>query len=298
MRRAILIYNPTAGRRRAQGRLPAIVEALDAGGFDVEARPTAAPGDATRIARQAARGGVETVFALGGDGTLREAAAGLLGSDLELGFLPGGTVNVMALAFGLPRDALAAARRMGGLEARRVDVGLCGGEAFLMSFSAGFDAAVMAGQSPALKRRLGPPAVFLAGLACWWRYAYPEIAFRADGAAAERAILVAALNAPYYGGAFRVAPEADMGDGRLDLLLLRAPGRRRARAATLGFWRDVALGRHLRRRDLEHRRVRSVEILTPPGIPLQLDGDVLAASPPLRVTLSPHRLKVLTAPPA
>ena len=105
MRRAALIYNPTAGRQRHAQVLEAILAALRDGGFDVEPVPTGAAGEATELARRlAAEGGAEAVFAFGGDGTVREVAAGLLGSAVALGIMPGGTANVLALALGLPRD--------------------------------------------------------------------------------------------------------------------------------------------------------------------------------------------------
>ena len=71
MRRALLIYNPAAGRRRHQRWLPGLVERLSPS-FVVEPIATGAPGDATRICRELAAGqGVpqaEVVFILGGDG--------------------------------------------------------------------------------------------------------------------------------------------------------------------------------------------------------------------------------------
>src|SRR6185295_10693296 len=73
----------------------------------VATRP-AYPGHATELAREQGRE-LEVVFVFGGDGTMREAAAGLLGSPAALGLIPGGTVNVLGLSLGLPREPVAAA---------------------------------------------------------------------------------------------------------------------------------------------------------------------------------------------
>lgn len=287
MRRAVLIYNPKSGRQVARRLLPAVLGELSAGGFAVEGVPTAGPGDATRLARAAAADH-EVVFAMGGDGTLREAAVGLLGTGAALGPLPAGTANVLALAFGLPRAARPAARVLPSCRAQEVDVGVAGSVPFLMMASCGVDAAVMARQNARLKRLLGPFAVAWTALRRLWTYDYPEIELR-FGSRAARARLAVVSNIPYYGGAFRLAPGADFRDRRLDLFLFHGRGG----TATFRLGLDLARGRHLGRPDVETVAVDQVEIHGPPGVPFQVDGDVLAASPPLTVGLAPERLRVL-----
>ena len=217
MRSAALIYNPTAGRQRHEQLLDSVLSALRNGGFAVEPVPTGGPGEATRLARASA---AEVVFAFGGDGTVREVAAGLLGTGAALGILPGGTVNVMALALGLPRDPLAAARLAGKLEIQKLDVGLVNKAPFLMMVSAGLDASVLAGLDTRLKHRFGQGAYLWQGLQEWWRYPYHRFEVVADGEPLE-ASFVAVSNIPYYGGAFALAPGARPHDGRLDLVLFR-----------------------------------------------------------------------------
>ncbi len=293
LRKAVLIYNPTSGRQVATRVLPAVLGALRAAGFEAEPAATTGPGDATRLAREAATDPrVEVVFAMGGDGTLREAARGLLGSEVALGPLPAGTTNVLALALGLPQNALGAARAMATCRRRQIDVGLAGDEPFLMLVSAGLDAAVMARQDAVAKKRFGKAAVAWTGLGQWWSYDYPRMELRVEGRVAQ-ASHFAACNIPFYAGAFRMAPDADLADGRLDLVLFRGTGR----LATLGFARDLALGRHLKRPDVETRRVEELELAGPPGqYQLQIDGDVVSGPVPLKISLSEERLWVMAAP--
>ncbi len=293
MRPAVLIYNPKSGRRRTQGILPTILARIERAGFHVEPLATAGPGDATRLAREAAaRPGVEVAFAMGGDGTLREAAAGLLGSEVALGLLPAGTANVMSLALGLPRRALAAASALPGLEPQAIDVGMVGDEPFLMCATAGLDAAVMARQDGKLKKFLGPGAMVWPALHQWWKYDYPHIELRFAGRSV-RVSHFAVCNIPYYGGSFQMAPGADLRDGLLDLVFFRGSGRR----ATLGMARDLALGRHVKRRDVEVHKVEEVELVGPADVQLQIDGDVPAVAPPVRIGLARQRLWVLAPTP-
>ena len=287
MRRAALIYNPRSGRQRHAQVLDEILAVLRAGGFEVEPTPTAGPGQATELARERARE-VEVVFAFGGDGTMREAAAGLLGSPAALGVIPGGTANLLALALGLPRHPVAAAAVLRTSPVRPFDVGFAGESIFLMMVSAGIDAVALASLDVRLKWRFGKMAIVGQGMREWWRYAYPLLGLVADGERLE-ATFAAVSNIPFYGGSFRLAPDARSDDGWLDLVLFRGAGR----AAALSFSLDVLRSAHVRRRDVEMRRVREVLFETPAGAPAQVDGDLCQERLPLAVRLGPERLKVL-----
>jgi diacylglycerol kinase (ATP) len=292
MRRAVLIYNPRSGRQRHARTLAPLLATLRGGGFEVEPVPTAFPGQATEIARERRRD-AEVVFALGGDGTAREVATGLLGGEAALGVLPGGTANLLALALGLPRDPLAAAATLLHLPARPFDVGLAGGTPFLMMVSAGLDAALLASLSTRLKWLFGKPAIAAQGLREWWRYPYPALEVTADGERLE-ASFVSVSNIPYYAGAFRLAPAARTDDGRFELVTFRGTGR----AATLSFALDVLRACHLRRRDVEIRQVREVVLAAPAGALAQVDGDVCRERLPLNVRFAAERLLVLAPDPA
>jgi diacylglycerol kinase family enzyme len=228
---------------------------------------------------------------MGGDGTLRETAAGLIGGPVALGLLPAGTTNVLALALGVPRQPLAAARVAGSFKLRSLDVGFCQGLPFLMMASAGLDAAVMAGQNPALKKRFGRLAVVVSGLRHWWTYDYPIYRLSCQGEVREAGFF-ACCNIPQYGGPFRLAPGASPSDGRLDLVLLRGAGR----GSTLGFARDLVLGRHLDRPDVERCQVEEIVVEGEGTVDLQIDGDVYTFDLPVRIRLRAAALQVLAAP--
>ena len=293
MRRAALIYNPTAGRQRHEQELDAILQALRQGGFEVEPVPTGGPGEATSLARERA-GAVEVVFAFGGDGTVREVAAGLLGTptmpatSTALGILPGGTVNLLAMALGLPSDPVRSAALQGRLESRLLDVGLVGEAPFLMMVSAGLDSSVLASLDTRLKWRFGRAAIAWQGLQEWWRYPYPRFEVVADGEPFE-ASFVSVSNIPYYGGSFALAPGARHHDGRLDLALFRGGGRRE----TAGFVFDLLRGAHARRQDFTVRHVQEVELRSPAGAVAQIDGDLCEQRLPITVRIAPDPLRVL-----
>ncbi|MGB5294491.1 MAG: diacylglycerol kinase family protein [Thermoanaerobaculia bacterium] len=291
MSTASLIFNPRAGRWRTPQLVDRILRALERPGQSIEAWPTRSPGDATRLARQVVEAGAETVYAFGGDGTLREAAAGLLGSNAILGTIPGGTTNVIPLALGLPPRPVAAARRLREATPIEMDVGRCGTEIFLMQASGGLDARALHHLDPVHKRYLGKIAVALAGLSQWRKYDYPDLELVADGRT-QFASFFAICNLPYYGGRFRLAPAARLDDHQLHLVLFHGRGR----AVTLAFARDLALGKHEARGDVEVLRVQEVELKAPPGLALQLDGDAMSSALPMTVRLAEERLRVLALP--
>ena len=291
LRTAVLIFNPAAGKHQAETQAARLAATLATRGFDTEPRATRAPGDAENIASTAVRDGVDAIFALGGDGTLREAACGVIGTDVALGFLPTGTANVMTFALGLPTDAARVAAIADQLEPRRVDVGVCADEPFLMMASAGLDGAALAAVQPTLKRRFGKLGVAMAALDAWWRYDYPPIRLEVGGQMHEASLVIAA-NIPFYGGRFRIAPDAALDDGKLDLVLFRGRGRR----ATLAFGRDLAFGRHLRRSDTEHIATDRLRILAPDGAAGQLDGDPRTFTTPADIGVLKGALHVLVRP--
>ena len=107
----LVVFNPTAGRRRA-ALLWRVLDVLVANGVRVDLLETRHAGHAEQLAREAARRQEPLVVAAGGDGTIAEVANGLMGSEIKLGVIPLGTANVLAHELNLPfaPDAVAADR--------------------------------------------------------------------------------------------------------------------------------------------------------------------------------------------
>jgi diacylglycerol kinase (ATP) len=290
VRRAVLIWNPRAGQRRARRALPEVRRILESG-FELALEPTTDPEHGREVGRRAVAERLDALFVLGGDGSLRVAASVLAGSGVALGALPGGTTNVVAGALGLPADPVAAARALLTAEPTLLDLGQSNGEPFLMQLSGGLDAQVMAHVDLRTKKWLGKGAVAIAGLREWFRYRFPRFTFEIDGETARtvEATGFVVANLPQYAGQFTIVPGASAFDRRLDLLLFH--GRRRRDA--VGFAFDLARGRHLARSDVEVRSFRELRLVSPAALQLQADGDAFVAAAPLTVTLAPERLQIL-----
>ncbi len=158
-RRMLVIVNPYA--TTVSDRLKNLVVYALRGRYEVHAVDTEARGHATVLCREAAREGYDVVVAFGGDGTVNEAANGLVGSNTPLCPLPGGRTNVYCRMLGIPTDVVDATEHLLGLahywHPRRVDVGKVNERYFLFSSGVGLDAAVVkrVDAHPRLKARVG-----------------------------------------------------------------------------------------------------------------------------------------------
>lgn len=269
----VVIHNPTAGRRRRR-MFDAVLARLQALGHEPAVRATTAQGDATHLARQAASEGIGRLVVAGGDGTINEAINGLVDSAVALAIVPLGTANVLAAEIGLSNDPEAIARTIAAGKVQSVCVGRANDRRFALMLGIGFDAEVVAGIRPSLKRRFGKAAYGIEAVRALLRSAPRSYEVEIDGVA-HRAASVIVAKGHFYGGRFVVAPEARLGDPSLWVALFdRCDGLAIARyAAALG------LGRLARARGVRLIAARRVRIDGPAGEPFQGDGDIIGALP-------------------
>ena len=155
----LVIVNPYAST--VSDRLKNLVVYALRGRYQVEAVDTQGRGHATELCREAAHEGYDVVVAFGGDGTVNEAANGLVGSDAPLTCLPGGATNVYCRALGIPAEIVDATEHLlcvaDTWRPRRVDLGRVNGRHFAFSSGVGLDASVVerVDSHPRLKARAG-----------------------------------------------------------------------------------------------------------------------------------------------
>src|SRR3984893_16035851 len=158
-RRMLIIVNPYA--TTVSDRLRHLVVYALQGRYEVDAVDTEDRGHATELCRQAALEGYDVVVAFGGDGTINEAANGLLGSSTPLCCLPGGSANVFGKIIGIPGDLVDATEHLLAMaddwRPRRVDLGVVNGRCFTFASGLGLDASVVerVDANPRMKARFG-----------------------------------------------------------------------------------------------------------------------------------------------
>lgn len=290
-RRILIVANPVAGIRRKNGVLQACLRRLEERGQSVETAQTTGPGDATRLAREAASS-FDLVAAMGGDGTVGQVAEGLTGTETALGIVPTGSRNVLARELGLPRDPVASAGLLAELPVRRASLGWAAGRHFVLCVSAGVDARLLQEAERLSPGRLTLP-VFARATLRMTLSAEPlgRLLVRVDGEELEGSVAIIS-NARTYGGFFRPAPEGGVDSPRLDLTVFHG----RSRASLYRAAAAMTRGRHGRLPAVTVRPFQTLRLepMDEP-VPYERDGDV-EGTLPVEVRAAPGT--VLLAAPA
>lgn len=267
-----VIFNPVAGPKVAR-KIDRIEAYLSGRGIPFEICRTSGPGDATRLAREAAEAGADAVVAVGGDGTINEAANGLAGSRTRLAVVPKGTGNVFAREVGLPAAVEGCLALLE--EGRTVGIRLARAENryFLLMASAGFDAEVLERMGQARKHYLGIGAYVLAGMRHLFR-SQPTLWMEFPGR--ERIEVQAALvcRGKRY-GTVTMVPDGDLSGDSFRVVALLKTGR----WALVRFVLGVLRGRHTGSRSVLVREATSVLVRSRIPSAAQVDGDYLCPLP-------------------
>jgi diacylglycerol kinase (ATP) len=292
-----LIHNPVSGSARGGALLKRATETLAHRGITVEPVATGRAGHATELARDLAKAGHGTVLVLGGDGTLSEAANGVLGLPKAkrptLGFLPGGTGNDFLRDFAITDlhaavHAIAAGRTV-AVDA--VDVRWPGGTRFSINLVGSGLAAKAGARFGKSFRWVGPKgydvaaAVEIATMrACPTTLVLDGKDFSGD------LPLVIAMNSVHTGGAMRMAPDAKPTDGLLDVVTVQDIGKLQILNLLAT---KVRKGDHVKDPHVTVRRAAKVHIEPQDPSPILLDGDIVAGTTPLDLTVLPGAFRLL-----
>jgi diacylglycerol kinase (ATP) len=288
----VIIFNPTAGRRRAH-LLWRVLDVMVANGIYIELTETSASGEAEALARSAAARGSSLVVAAGGDGTIAEVANGLMGSGARLGVIPLGTANVLAHELGLPFAPRAVAAALAFGRTRPLWPGLAQGpersRLFVQMLGVGFDAHVVHNLPPQLKRACGRGAYVLQSTRELVRYRFSRVRVRLDGTEAEAASVIVSKGR-LYAGPYLLAPEARTDEPGFSVVLFdhNGPG-----AAAL-YGAALPMGRLAACPGLRRIRARCIEFVGNEAAPAQADGDPAGVAP-ITVTDAPQAIPVVIA---
>jgi YegS/Rv2252/BmrU family lipid kinase len=281
-----MIVNPRSAGDKTQRQWPALRELVreQLGAFDEHF--TRAPGDATALTRAALRGGAELVVAVGGDGTINEVVNGFFDGDTAvapsaaLGIMPAGTGGDFIKTLDIPNDARAALARIKRASVRPADVGRvsfvdhAGNPAqryFINIASFGISGLVDRYVNQSSKALGGTLSFALATLRASVAYKNEPVRLTIDGGTARegRIYTVAVANGRYFGGGMKIAPQAELDDGQLDIVTLSDM----TKGDLLLHGLDLYSGTHLNHPKVAVHRGRRLEATPREGHEVLLDID-------------------------
>jgi diacylglycerol kinase family enzyme len=307
----LLIVNPYA--TTVSSRLKNLVVYALQGRYEVEAVDTEAQNHATEIGREVRDHGYDVVVAFGGDGTLNEVANGLVGTDVPVSVLPGGSTNVVCRTLGIPNDVVDATEHLLAMvddwQPRKIDLGMADGRRFVFSCGVGIDATVVkrVDAHPRMKSMAGPYYFSWAAVSAFYRsYLVNPVRLRVqvDGREAEGVTALAQNSDPftYFSDSpIRVCEGVAIDDGTLALGVLK-------RAATRDMPTLIARLFSERKPAAHHRQIEHFPGIaeatitsiseTRDGIarpfPVQVDGDYIGEKTQLALKVDPGALTVVS----
>ncbi len=221
MKRIAFILNPISGTRKKQVIVDYINKVL---GFhpewDAEFYRTKCVGDAYSAARDFASQGVDVVVAIGGDGTVNEVAEGLIGSSSRLAIIPMGSGNGLARHLSISLNYHRAVDTIFNGQSQLIDAGVINGKVFFCTAGVGFDAVVGDKFNKSGSRGLVTYVEFCAREYLKYRPEYYEISL--DGRKfREKAFLITFANSSQWGNNAFIAPDANISDGMVDVVVWR-----------------------------------------------------------------------------
>ncbi len=279
----LLIANPAAGRGKGNKYCQRVKDYLANNGFETELTFSGKANDLTTQVKKACADNYTTIIVLGGDGSVYEAVNGIMqakemNNDINpaLGIIPLGTGNDFIKATKIPSNWREACDFLLNANPQSIDVAKIitknKSAYFINNIGSGFDAGIgiTASKMPFLKGKI----VYVLGLL--WHLIKgvpnPNIEYTIDDQTHNSKMTIAAVsNGTTYGGSFKIAPQASIKDGLLDVIIAPPLGRLTALPLII----RLLFGTHLKRKDILHKQCKSFNLKSDLPIPVVADGEII-----------------------
>lgn len=282
----LFIVNPISGFRRDKS---AIISLVHAQLPSCEIELTTGPGNATRLAHEAASRGYDIVAAIGGDGTINEVASGLVGTNTALGIIPRGSGNGLARALGIPIQAAHALRVLSEGTARVIDAGCAGSRYFFAVCGVGFDANV--GQKFNTAHWRGPLPYFFIAAQQFVAFQPEALRLHFNGTQVEKLpFLITIANTQQYGNGAIIAPQAQPDDGILDVCMVEPM----SIIDAIKYVPKLFNGKIAEAPIISYSRAQEIAIEKDGPLLFHVDGEAITSAGPLKISIKPQALRVIT----
>jgi len=282
-----LLVNPSSAGGKSLKLLPQIEAALDARRAVFRVEKTRSLEHGVDLALRAVESG-EVPVVISGDGLIGAVGGAMAGVETPLGLIPGGRGNDLARALGIPSEPEAAVDVVLAGHSRRIDVGEANGKRFLGIVSVGFDSECnrLANETHFIRGNL-VYAYSMVRTLIGWRSARFTVVTGGERKRLE-GYFVDVANNSVYGGGMYIAPEAEIDDGKFDVVAITEVGKLRF----LRGLRDVLKGAHIDKEEVTTFRASRLELDASRPFPVYADGDHLTDLP-VSLKVLPRCLSIL-----
>jgi YegS/Rv2252/BmrU family lipid kinase len=282
------IVNPRSGTNLQKNIRESVDKHLNHRKFRYGFKYTEHAGHATKLAQEAVAEGYSIVVAVGGDGSINEVAAGLIGTSVHMGIVPAGSGNGLAMHLGYGRDIEEAVKKLNFAKPKTIDVGFLNGRPFVNLAGIGFDGLVSNLMKDSEWRGFIP--YFLKSVKAGLEYKSRECRIELDDRViTEKCFTITVANGPMYGYNFQIAPDAHLDDGLFEVVILKDAPRWQYFAAVPA----TLTGKIYDAEFVEHFSSKKVRITSEGENYIHLDGEGMKTKDVLEFENRPLCLNVL-----
>lgn len=287
--KVVFIVNPKAGiTPKSKVIIELVAGNLMPSRFVSNVRFTESQGHATEIAREALANGVDMIVAAGGDGTVNEVATAMVGSPVPLGILPAGSGNGLARCLKIPMSYALATHTLIKGNSKLIDVAEINNRVFVSIAGIGFDAHVADRFAGSGIR--GLPAYAKIILSEYRNYEPSLYSLEIDGEHYERqALMISFANSNQFGFHARIAPDAVIDDGILDVCVLKPL--KKVQIPWVGY--KMLRGNLNKTSFVEYFKAKNLTISGLGDTIVNIDGEPVPLSNDLKISIKPRSLRVI-----
>lgn len=222
MKRVLFVINPHSGKVRHKKVEPIAREILSPELYSLEFVYTRYAGHALELSRRGVEKGVDIIVAVGGDGTIHEVAQSVIHSSSALAIIPMGSGNGFARFFGIPSSIKKAIQVIADSNEKVIDSVLCNNEYFVNVAGFGFDAEIGNIFDKDCADTRGGLNYVKVIVEEYFTYPQQKCRFKINGVEQEKTFFMATIaNSNQWGLNAKIAPEADVTDGKFELVLVK-----------------------------------------------------------------------------
>lgn len=284
----VFIVNPRSGVERQKEIQSAIDECLDQSIYTYEIQHTQFAKHGTKLAREAAGRNVFAVVAVGGDGSVNDVVAGLIGTNTALAVIPKGSGNGMARTVEIPLKVREAMQVINKGKISEIDIAFANDRPFISNAGVGFDALIA--NKFAKSERRGLSVYSWLVTKHLWLYNEWDWRITIDGEQIkERAFMVNVANCTQFGYNFKIAPDADWTDGLFDVIIIRKFPKMLGSSLVL----RALNGTITKSPYVKHYKAKEVTVTHPDLRLMQTDGDAHLCPNRINFTIQQRAQKII-----